>query len=132
MPRSDLNSLNAAVETIAQLSTLFRLAIDRKGVPEIPLEEELDFIRRYLDIERVRFGEKLGLEYAIEPDALPGTRPGIPYLYYEGCQISRGGRRPATRRCPASAARSRQPGSARHGWPATVNPNRRWRARCPS
>jgi two-component system LytT family sensor kinase len=68
---------DAAVETIAQLSTLFRLATDRKGLPQIPLEEEFDFICRYLEIERVRFGEKLQLDFAIEPDALPGLVPTL-------------------------------------------------------
>jgi len=49
----------AAVEIIAQLSALLRLAIDRSGLQEIPLHQEIDFIQRYLDIEHVRFGDKL-------------------------------------------------------------------------
>lgn len=60
---------DAAVEIIAQLSALLRLAIDRSGLHEIPLEQELDFIRRYLDIEQVRFGDKLRVVFAIEPAA---------------------------------------------------------------
>ena len=59
-----------AVEIIAQLSALLRLAIDRSGLQEIPLEQEMDFIRRYLDIEQMRFGEKLRVAFVLEPAAL--------------------------------------------------------------
>jgi two-component system LytT family sensor kinase len=67
----------AAVETIAQLSALFRLAIDRSGLQEIPLHQEIDFIRRYLEIERLRFGEKLRVEFAIEQTVLQALVPNI-------------------------------------------------------
>lgn len=68
---------DAAVEIIAQLSALLRLAIDRSGLQEIPLEQELDFIRRYLDIEQVRFGDKLRVAFALEPAALSATVANI-------------------------------------------------------
>ena len=58
------------MEIIAQLSALLRLAIDQTGLQETPLAQELDFIRRYLAIEHVRFAEKLQVEYDIEPAAL--------------------------------------------------------------
>jgi hypothetical protein len=66
-----------AVEIIAQLSALLRLAIDRTGLTEIPLEEEIDFIRRYLDLEQVRFGEKLRVEIEVDPAALDAAVPNI-------------------------------------------------------
>ncbi|WP_157693665.1 sensor histidine kinase [Opitutus sp. GAS368] len=66
-----------AVEIIAQLSALLRLAIDQNGLHETPLEEELDFIRRYLAIEQVRFGEKLLVGFSIEPEALGVLVPNI-------------------------------------------------------
>jgi len=53
---------DAAVETIAQLSALLRLAMERTGRHELPLGQELDFARRYLEIERIRFGDKLELQ----------------------------------------------------------------------
>jgi hypothetical protein len=67
----------AAVEIIAQLSALLRLAIERTGLQEISLEEEMDFIQRYLDIEHVRFGEKLRTDIAVEPAALGVLVPNI-------------------------------------------------------
>jgi two-component system LytT family sensor kinase len=67
----------AAVEIIAQLSALLRLAIDRTGLQEIPLNQEIDFIRRYLDIEHVRFGDKLHVDFALEPEAMNVLVPNI-------------------------------------------------------
>lgn len=67
----------AAVEVVAQLGALLRLAIDRTGQQELNLESEIDFIRRYLDIERIRFGDKLRLDYQVEPAALTGRVPNL-------------------------------------------------------
>lgn len=66
-----------AVEIIAQLSALLRLAIDQTGLPETPLGQELDFIRRYLAIEHVRFAEKLRVEYVIDPATIEVLVPNI-------------------------------------------------------
>ena len=68
---------DAAVEMIAQLSSLLRLAIERTGRQQLPLDEEIDFIRRYLEIERVRFGEKLRLDFNLEPAVLNATVPNL-------------------------------------------------------
>ena len=68
---------DAAVEIIAQLSALLRLAIDRSGLQEIPLEQEVDFIRRYLDIEQVRFGDKLRVAFVLEPSTLGASVANI-------------------------------------------------------
>lgn len=66
-----------AVEIIAQLSELLRLAMERSGLHEIPLHQELDFIRRYLDIEHLRYGDKLRTEFSVEPAALNALVPNI-------------------------------------------------------
>jgi two-component system LytT family sensor kinase len=68
---------DAAVEIIAQLSALLRMAIDRTGLQEIPLQQEIEFIQRYLDIEHVRFGEKLRVVFDLEPAALDAMVPNI-------------------------------------------------------
>ena len=66
-----------AVEIIAQISALLRMAIDRAGLQEIPLSQELDFIRCYLKIEHLRFGDKLHVEYALDPATLRALVPNI-------------------------------------------------------
>lgn len=68
---------DAAVEVIAQLSALLRLAIERTGRHQLSLEEEIDFIRRYLEVERIRFGEKLLLQLELDPLALSAAVPNL-------------------------------------------------------
>lgn len=68
---------DAAVEMIAQLGALLRMAMERTGRHELPLEQELEFIRHYLDIERIRFGEKLQLQFTVDPATLPARVPNL-------------------------------------------------------
>ena len=42
-----------------QLASLLRSALDSSATPLVPLDEELRVVRAYLDIERVRFGDRL-------------------------------------------------------------------------
>jgi sensor histidine kinase YesM len=68
---------DAAVEVVAQLGALLRLAIERTGLQELSLEDEVDFIRRYLQIEGIRFGEKLRFDYQVDPAALNCRVPNL-------------------------------------------------------
>jgi sensor histidine kinase YesM len=47
-----------------QLASLLRSALDGTATPLVPLGEELRVVRAYLDIERVRFGDRL--RYAVD------------------------------------------------------------------
>jgi sensor histidine kinase YesM len=47
-----------------QLASLLRSALDSTATPLVPLDEELRVVRAYLDIERVRFGDRL--RYAVD------------------------------------------------------------------
>jgi two-component system, LytTR family, sensor kinase len=67
----------AASRMIARLSDFLRLTLDTAETPEISLAEELEFVRRYLEIEQVRFGERLRVTIAAEPDAMPGLVPAL-------------------------------------------------------
>jgi two-component system sensor histidine kinase AlgZ len=57
-----------AEHVLLDLSDLFRAALS--GPRQIPLAEELDLTRRYLEIERLRFGDRLQLDWRV-PDPLP-------------------------------------------------------------
>ncbi|MBL8238217.1 MAG: histidine kinase [Bryobacterales bacterium] len=58
----------ARAETmIVRLSDFLRLTLDHVGVPQVPVEEEIDFLRRYLDIEKMRFEDRLTVEWDIDP-----------------------------------------------------------------
>jgi two-component system, LytTR family, sensor kinase len=62
---------------IARLSELLRLTLENVGVQEVPLAQELEFLERYLEIERTRFADRLVVRMEIAPEAL-GAR--TPYL----------------------------------------------------
>ena len=44
---------------IERLSDLLRITLDKVGVQEVTLAEELEYLRAYLDIEQVHFGDRL-------------------------------------------------------------------------
>jgi LytS/YehU family sensor histidine kinase len=48
-----------------QLASLLRSALDSTATPLVPLDQELRVVRAYLDIERVRFGDRL--RYRVDP-----------------------------------------------------------------
>ena len=55
----------AADEMIGDLSELLRRSLASMEEQEIPLAQELDFIRAYLSIEQKRFGDRLRLEQRV-------------------------------------------------------------------
>jgi two-component system LytT family sensor kinase len=67
----------AADAMLARLSDLLRLTLDRLGIQEIPLKEELEFLEKYLEIERTRFGERLTVQMEIEPETLDVCVPNL-------------------------------------------------------
>ncbi|MEM0961664.1 MAG: histidine kinase, partial [Bacteroidota bacterium] len=66
-----------AEQMVARLSDFLRLTLARGDVPEVSLADEVDFARRYLDIERVRFEDRLRVAYAIDADALDACVPPL-------------------------------------------------------
>jgi two-component system, LytTR family, sensor kinase len=56
----------SAKEMIVKLSSLLRIALAHSGSDLIPLHEELKFIREYLDLEKMRFGERLTIDWSID------------------------------------------------------------------
>ena len=61
--------VDAADAMLARLSEFLRLTLDRPIAPQIPLHQELDFVQRYLEIERVRFEERLHVTVDVERSA---------------------------------------------------------------
>jgi two-component system LytT family sensor kinase len=50
---------SAAESTVERLSDLFRYTLQRSGNKTVKLAEEMDIVRSYLEIEKIRFGERL-------------------------------------------------------------------------
>jgi LytS/YehU family sensor histidine kinase len=51
------------------------MLLDNIGVQEIPLRQEIDFVKKYVEIEQLRFPDKLELEMEIDPDTLDALVP---------------------------------------------------------
>jgi len=61
---------DAADEMVAQLSDLLRMTLATIGIQEVPLQQELEFLQRYLDIQKTRFQDRLEVILDIPPETL--------------------------------------------------------------
>lgn len=66
-----------AEATVHDLADLFRYTLDTAERQFVPLSEELHFLDRYLNIEKVRFGDRLRVERSIDTES---RRAKIPPL----------------------------------------------------
>ncbi|HVR71595.1 MAG TPA: histidine kinase [Vicinamibacteria bacterium] len=62
---------------IARLSELLRATLDESSPAERRVEEEVDFIGRYLEIMQVRFEGRLAVETSVEPGAREALVPTL-------------------------------------------------------
>ncbi len=65
-----LRDVQSADTMIARLSDLLRMSLEDEGQHLISLKRELDFTQAYLDIEKIRFGERLAVAFDVPPEAL--------------------------------------------------------------
>ena len=56
-----------AEEMTERLADVFRYSLDRSDRTMVPVSEEFDFLRTYLEIEETRFGERLTLQVGLDP-----------------------------------------------------------------
>ncbi|MFN2546258.1 MAG: sensor histidine kinase [Myxococcales bacterium] len=66
---------DAAVRMLARMAELLSATLDHDRGPEIPLREELALLDRYLDIERVRFGDRLKIDVDLDEGAAGALVP---------------------------------------------------------
>jgi two-component system, LytTR family, sensor kinase len=69
--------VEAADRMIMKLSELLRLALDNIDIHEVPLSQELEFLNRYLEIEKTRFRQRLTVEMQIAPETLCAEVPNL-------------------------------------------------------
>ena len=66
-----------AVNLVASLADLLRYVLADGHAGEVPLRQEVAFLERYLEIERVRFGDRLRLEVEVAPEAGDAFVPNL-------------------------------------------------------
>jgi two-component system LytT family sensor kinase len=62
---------------ISRLSDLLRLALESGGAQEVPLRQEMDFLRRYLDIQQIRFQDQLRVDLDVPDELLDACVPSL-------------------------------------------------------
>jgi two-component system LytT family sensor kinase len=69
--------VEAADRTLMSLSDLLRMTLENVGLQEVTLQAELDFVSKYLEIERTRFADRLIVTFNIDPVALDSLVPSL-------------------------------------------------------
>lgn len=71
------HDIRAADEMMVRLGDFLRLTLDPSVSQEVTLEKELEFLKHYLEIEQIRFKDRLKIEMRIQPET---RRARVPYL----------------------------------------------------
>jgi sensor histidine kinase YesM len=66
-----------AIDVVVGFSELLRYVLNESGTMDVSLREELGFVRRYLDIERVRLGDRLRVTIDVEREAERALVPNL-------------------------------------------------------
>jgi signal transduction histidine kinase len=80
-----LNAISALVlaepesarRMIARLSELLRLTLEDDQAQLLPLLRELEFVRHYLEIQQMRFRDRLATHFDVTDEALPAEVPSM-------------------------------------------------------
>lgn len=62
---------------LSRISDLLRTAIATASQPEIPLMDEIEFNRRYLDVERMRYGDRLDVRIDMAGETFDALVPNM-------------------------------------------------------
>ena len=71
------NDQEAADKMVSRLSDLLRLTLENSDLQEIPLKEELEFLEIYLDIEKIRFHDRLKVNIDVHDEILDVYVPNL-------------------------------------------------------
>lgn len=67
----------AARKMITRLGDFLRLTLESGGAMEVTLQQELEFLNGYLEIERIRFQDRLTTHIHVDPDVLNARVPNL-------------------------------------------------------
>lgn len=66
-----------AVQLLARLSGLLRTTLDSAGVEEVTVRQEMEFIERYVEIQKMRFADRLSVVTDVSAEALEARVPNL-------------------------------------------------------
>ncbi len=69
--------VKAADKMVARLGDFLRMTLESSGDREVSLKQEMDFVRSYLEIESVRFQDRLAVKMNIDPETLAARVPNL-------------------------------------------------------
>jgi LytS/YehU family sensor histidine kinase len=69
--------VEVADRMIARLGELLRATLESVGTHRVPLAQELEFIKPYLEIEQARLGPRLAVRLDIDPEATGALVPNL-------------------------------------------------------
>jgi LytS/YehU family sensor histidine kinase len=67
----------AARKMITRLGDFLRLTLENSGSMEVTLQQELEFLNGYLEIERIRFQDRLTTDIHVDPEVLDVRVPNL-------------------------------------------------------
>jgi two-component system LytT family sensor kinase len=68
---------DGAERILTRLGDLLRMSLQEGGSDEVPLERELAFLERYIDIQRVRFADRLTVSVEAAPEVRRALVPSL-------------------------------------------------------
>lgn len=66
-----------ARKMITRLGDFLRLTLENSGTMEVTLQQELEFLNGYLEIERIRFQDRLTTDIRVDPEVLDVRVPNL-------------------------------------------------------
>ena len=67
----------AARRMITRLGDFLRLTLENSGSMEVTLQQEIEFLNGYLEIERIRFQDRLTTDIRVDPEVLDVRVPNL-------------------------------------------------------
>ncbi|MET0988234.1 MAG: histidine kinase [Steroidobacteraceae bacterium] len=71
------NRNTVANAAVSGLSDFLRYTLDQDPMKKVTVAQEVDALNLYLNIEKMRFGERLRLHYDLEPQSLDALMPSL-------------------------------------------------------
>lgn len=73
----NLTDVDAANRVLVKLSDLLRITLSNTGAQEVTLKTEIDFLQLYLEIEGLRFQDRMRFQFDVSGDVLDALVPSL-------------------------------------------------------